>query len=239
MTAHRSSSTASSSLVRNAGRCFGSIPARSFSPDVQPGQQRQGDRRPTPGGRRAARGRPRRGRRRRATPAGPGVGLWWTPAPWTCGPYRSVGVSSRASVSRSAPATSGLTTSRARRAAMQVGPLAGGRDGGVARAELAAQPGGPDPAGDGPPAAGQDGPEEQQGEPRGGPGVEGGRRGGKTTGTGRGAGARMSWPAPSGAAGWCGNRHRPGRAGPRLHGRSAAQLQEVAESTGPETVTGS
>ena len=26
-------------------------------------------------------------------PAGPGVGLWWTPAPWTRRPDRSVGVS--------------------------------------------------------------------------------------------------------------------------------------------------
>lgn len=35
-----------------------------------------------------------------APPAGPGVGLWWIPAPCTCGPYRSVGVSSRANTSR-------------------------------------------------------------------------------------------------------------------------------------------
>ena len=91
--------------------------------------------------------------------------MWWTPAPWTCGPYRCVGVSSRASVSRSAPPSSGLTTRSARYAAMRLGLLAGRRDGGVAGAELVAQPGGPDPAGDGPPAAGQDGAEEQQGEP--------------------------------------------------------------------------
>ena len=51
-------------------------------------------------------------------PAGPGVGLWWAPAPCTCGPYRWVGVSSRATVSRSAPATSGLIASITRRAAI-------------------------------------------------------------------------------------------------------------------------
>jgi hypothetical protein len=55
-----------------------------------------------------------------------------------------------------------------------IGPLAGRRDGGVAGAELVAQPGRPDPGGDGPPAAGQDGPEEQEDEPRGGSAVEGG-----------------------------------------------------------------
>jgi hypothetical protein len=43
-------------------------------------------------------------------PAGPGAGLWCRPAPWTCGPYRRVGVSSMASVNRAAPLTSGLTT---------------------------------------------------------------------------------------------------------------------------------
>jgi hypothetical protein len=52
-------------------------------------------------------------------PAGPGHGLWWTPAPWTCGPYRGVGVSSRANVRRAAVATSGLTTPCARWAAMR------------------------------------------------------------------------------------------------------------------------
>jgi hypothetical protein len=44
--------------------------------------------------------------------------LWCTPAPWTCGPYRGVGVSSRASVNRSAPLTTGLTTDSARCAAI-------------------------------------------------------------------------------------------------------------------------
>jgi hypothetical protein len=53
-----------------------------------------------------------------------------------------------------------------------VGLLAGGRDGGIARAELVAQLGGSDPGGDGPPSAGQDRTEEQQGEPRGGPAIE-------------------------------------------------------------------
>jgi hypothetical protein len=34
----------------------------------------------------------------------------------------------------------------------------------------------------------------------------------------------MSWLAPSGVIGWLGNRHRPGRAGPRLlDARSAAE----------------
>src|ERR1019366_4592836 len=39
------------------------------------------------------------------------------PAPWTCGPYRGVGVSSRARVSRGDSATIGLTASRTSRAA--------------------------------------------------------------------------------------------------------------------------
>ena len=40
------------------------------------------------------------------------------------------------------------------------------------------------------------------------------------------ADARMSWLAPSGVLGWCGNRHRPGRAGLRLH--DACQPAETA-----------
>jgi hypothetical protein len=53
-----------------------------------------------------------------------------------------------------------------------LGPLPGRRDGRVAALELRAQFGRPDPAGDGPPAAGQDGAEEEQGEPGCGPPVE-------------------------------------------------------------------
>src|SRR5947209_6606195 len=55
-----------------------------------------------------------------------------------------------------------------------VGPLAGGRDGDVAGLILAAELGRPDPGGDGPASPGKDGAKEQQGEPRGGPAVEGG-----------------------------------------------------------------
>ena len=99
---------------------------------------------------------------------------------------------------------------------MRLGLLAGGGDGGVAGPELVAQPGGPDPAGDGPPAAGEDGAEEQQGEPGGGPAVEGGGESGEPLARGGESDARMSWLAPSGVIGWRGNRHRPGRAGPRL-----------------------
>ena len=46
-----------------------------------------------------------------------------------------------------------------------VGPLAGRRDGDVAGLILVAELGGPDPGGDRPPAAGQDGTEEEEGEP--------------------------------------------------------------------------
>ena len=96
------------------------------------------------------------------------------PAPWTCGPYRCVGVSSRASVSRSASPSKGLTTVDQEVRGDRVGLLAGRGDGDVAGAELVARawrrgsklvtvlP-----------AAGQDGAEEQQGEPGGGPAVEG------------------------------------------------------------------
>ena len=51
--------------------------------------------------------------------------------------------------------------------------VAGCRNGRVARLVLSAQAGGPYPTGDGSPAAGEDGPEEQQGEPGSGPPVEG------------------------------------------------------------------
>src|SRR5690242_8938592 len=38
----------------------------------------------------------------------------------------------------------------------------------------------------------------------------------RTTGMARVSDARMSWLAPSGVMVWCGNRHRPARASPRL-----------------------
>ena len=48
-------------------------------------------------------------------------------------------------------------------------------------------------------------------------GGRGGRRAPRTTGMGRASGEKMSsGPAPLGVSGWCGNRHRHGRAGPRL-----------------------
>jgi hypothetical protein len=46
-------------------------------------------------------------------------GSWWTPAPWVCGPYRGVGVSSRARVSRPASVAGGGTAARASRVAMR------------------------------------------------------------------------------------------------------------------------
>ena len=100
--------------------------------------------------------------------------MWWTPAPWTCGPYRFVGVSSRARVSRAAPLEQRPDHLGQEASGDAIGPLAGGGDGGVAGLELVAELGRPDPGGDGPPAPGQDGAEEQQGEPGGGPAVEGG-----------------------------------------------------------------
>ena len=54
-----------------------------------------------------------------------------------------------------------------------VGILAGRGDGGIALAELAAELRGVNPGGDGAATSGQDGPEEQQGEPGGGAAVEG------------------------------------------------------------------
>ncbi|MDB5353477.1 MAG: hypothetical protein JWN86_4724, partial [Planctomycetota bacterium] len=53
---------------------------------------------------------------------------------------------------------------------------------------------------------------------------------GRTTGTVRGADARMSWLAPSGAIGRRGNRHRPGRTGPGL--RSASSVMEGMVASG-------
>ena len=50
--------------------------------------------------------------------AGPGVGLWWTPAPGTSGPYRGVGASSNANTNRVLPATTGVRTSWTNRAAI-------------------------------------------------------------------------------------------------------------------------
>ena len=97
-----------------------------------------------------------------------------------------------------------------------IGPLAGGGDGDVAGLVPIAELGRPDPGRDGAPAPGQDRPEEEQGEPRGGAAIEGGgepgeplaRCGGRVRGCHRG-------PAPLGVSGRCGNRHRPDRAGPR------------------------
>ncbi len=74
-----------------------------------------------------------------------------------------------------------------------------------------------DPTGDRPPAAGQDGPEEQQGEPGRPIGGRGPKRVSRTTGTGWVSDAKMSSGAGSGqGVRQCGNRHRPGRAGLRL-----------------------
>ena len=47
---------------------------------------------------------------------GAGGRVVWMPAPWTCGPYRLVGVSSRASVSLAAPASGETTPTRTRQA---------------------------------------------------------------------------------------------------------------------------
>src|SRR6185437_6453135 len=60
-----------------------------------------------------------------------------------------------------------------------------------------------------------------------GPPQEPGGRAGRTTGTGRGSGARMAWLAPSGAVGWRGNRHRPDRAGSRPHSECEAAAMRV------------
>ncbi len=80
-----------------------------------------------------------------------------------------------------------------------VGPLAGGRDGDVAGRILVAELGRPDPGGDGPASPGQDGAEEQQGEPGGRPAVEGGGEPGEPLA--RGVCRMRGWhrgPAPLG-----------------------------------------
>ncbi len=117
-TVHRTNSTASSSLVRNGGRWIGAIDPRFAWRTYS----RASSGRATMPHAGWAASSPRTTHPCPYTnglPAGPGLGSWWTPAPWTCGPYRGVGVSSRANVSRAAPATSGFTTAWARRAAMR------------------------------------------------------------------------------------------------------------------------
>ena len=119
------------------------------------------------------------------------------PAPWTWGPYRW----RRRVVQRQGdPLLVG--DQRLDRIVEQpgrdvVGLLAGRGDGRVARLVFSAQPDGADPSGDGPSAAGQDGAEEEPGQPGGGPGVEGLWRVERTTGTWGYPGAKMSWLAPS------------------------------------------
>src|SRR5262245_4892694 len=116
--AQRSRSTANSSLVRNGGRWPGSIPPRSFCRTYS---RASSGRATTPQAGWAA-SSPRTTQTcpyTKGLPAGPGAGLWWTPAPWTYGPERSVGVSSRASVSRPAAPTSGLTAAQAKRPAIR------------------------------------------------------------------------------------------------------------------------
>lgn len=81
-----------------------------------------------------------------------------------------------------------------------VGPPPGGRDRGVARAVLVAQPGDPDAAGHRPPAAGEDGPDQQPSEPRGEQGVEGGGEARENQWHGGGGDAKMLWAVPSGAS---------------------------------------
>ena len=142
--------------------------------DVEPGQQRQGDRAPGRVGDEQPEddedvavdvGRAGRAGGRVVVDAGP-LDVRPVPLASGCRPGRGSAAS--------APLSSGRTTSVSEASGDAVGPLAGGRDGGVAGLELVAELGRPDPGGDGPPAAGQDGAEEQEGEPGGGAAVEGG-----------------------------------------------------------------
>src|SRR5262249_34494807 len=91
-----------------------------------------------------------------------------------------------------------------------VGPLPGGRDCGVARAEVLTQPGRPDPTGDRPPAARQDGPEEEPDQANRGPAVEDGREGGEPRACGR-TGREQMHGYSSGAIRLCGDPIVPGR----------------------------
>jgi hypothetical protein len=110
-------------------------------------------------------------------------------------------VSSRARVSRPTPLDQRPDHLGEEASDDAVGPLAGDRDGDVAGWILTAELGGPDPGGDGPPAAGEDGPEEQEGEPR--SGGRGQLRATRTTGKGRVAGEKICHrgPAPVEASG--------------------------------------
>ncbi len=76
-----------------------------------------------------------------------------------------------------------------------VGPLVGGRDGGVTGAELAAELRGSNPGGDGPPAPSEDGAEGQWGKPRREPAVEGGSEPGEPLARGgcRMRGCHQGW----------------------------------------------
>ena len=177
-TAHRISSTASSNLVRNGGRCFGAMPARFFSRTYS----------------RASSGRattPHAGWRGEQPEDDPHVPVHERPAGR---PGRRVVVDPGPLDVPPVPLGRGVVQGERQPVGVghqrldhlvgqvggdEVGPLPGGRHRGVARAVLAAQPGGPDPTRDRPPAAGQDRPDEQPRQPRGGPRVEGGREAGK------------------------------------------------------------
>ena len=113
-------------------------------------------------------------------------------------------------------------------------------DGDITGSELVAELDRPDPTGDRPPAPGQDRAEEQEGEPWCGATIQGSGRLCEPLARGWVADARMSWPAPSGMIGGLGNRHRPGRAGPRLPNAGpvveADRMVELPESVRPRFV---
>ncbi len=97
----------------------------------------------------------------------------------------------------------------------EVGSLAGGRDGGVGGTELVRDASGPQPAGDGASAGGQDRSEEQADETGGGARIQNGGQVRKPVA--RGGGRRGQWHGRSfRGSRQCDNRHRPRRTGSRL-----------------------
>ena len=99
------------------------------------------------------------------------------PAPWTLGPYRLVGVSSRAKTSRSPASIRSVTILQQgggdllRLAADRVEEV-------VIGPEVGADPGGPEPTGCGPPTRGEEDPGDDGGQPPGEAAMQRGGQGG-------------------------------------------------------------
>ena len=165
--AHRRRPAANSNSVRTSGRCGRPMLPRSFRRTYRRARRGRAATPHSGRGPRAASTTPR-WPYRNAPPVGPGVGLWWMPAPSL---HVRAGTRGRRVVEgEHQPRVVG--DERANHPAGEASGdlirlLAGGGHGGVARAVVVTRAGGADPGGDGAATAGEDGPDEQVGRPTG------------------------------------------------------------------------